>query len=234
MPNPPFLNDFQVAEQQAIVDGYLNGAAPVLNPANVNTQTQLGNTFINPAILPLTPNYPLTTFTPNLNLILKGQDPSMQQNLLILDNAAFTTNKTIITITAAQLATIHTTPIQVIAAPGVGFYIQVQHCTLKYIFGTVPYGSFGSPGAWTMTYEPSALSTAASISASTFIQGSSNGLGFMTQTGINTAAYTTAIDNSGVYLTCTANPASLGDGTLVVELWYYLDQFLFNPVLLEG
>jgi hypothetical protein len=75
----------QVAQQQAIAEGYSAGPTPQVNPANAATQASLGNP-LSPIAEP-TPYFPGTIITPNLGLSLEGMDDVLAQNMVILDAA---------------------------------------------------------------------------------------------------------------------------------------------------
>jgi hypothetical protein len=75
----------QAAEQQAIAEGYASGPVPTLNPANLNTQANLGNHLV-PVTEP-TPYYPPATITtPNLGLSLFGLESMLANDLVIIDS----------------------------------------------------------------------------------------------------------------------------------------------------
>lgn len=82
-----FLTPAEVAQQQALAEGYQNGPTPTVNPANIFTQAQIGNP-ISPIAEPV-PYYPPATYTtPLLGLSLQGLDVVMAENMVILDEAS--------------------------------------------------------------------------------------------------------------------------------------------------
>lgn len=75
----------EVAQQQALAEGYVYGPTPTVNNANLNTQAEIGNPLV-PVSEP-TPYFPPTTITPNLGLTLIGLDDTAAQNMVLIDAA---------------------------------------------------------------------------------------------------------------------------------------------------
>lgn len=224
----PFLSNLELQTEQAKSEGFVNGPAPMLNPANVNTQYLLGNTELPEDVPPLVPYYPGITETPNMGLSLANMEAILVNNFEIIDAASLTTSKAVLTLTAAQIATIHSDPVQIIPAPGVGYFIQVQQAIFKYNFGTTKYSVSGVAPAWVAYYGQGANVTAVSVANSNWMTGTKNGLAIAVNTGINDATYPDDLDNAPLYIkigSAGADPTG-GDGTITIEIWYFLNEFV--------
>lgn len=80
------LTPAQVAQQQAISEGFQSGPLPTVNPVNIDTQAKLSNTV--PSIAEPVPYYPpATNLTPNLGLSLQGLDPVVAEDMVTIDTA---------------------------------------------------------------------------------------------------------------------------------------------------
>lgn len=77
---PLSLAELQKAQAEA--EGFQNGPAPALNPANLNTQDSIGNPQVQ-ATSP-TPYYP-SSETPNLQLSTEDMSSQLANNFVILD-----------------------------------------------------------------------------------------------------------------------------------------------------
>lgn len=75
----------EVAQQQALAEGYVYGPTPMVNNANLNTQAEIGNPLV--SVSEPTPYFPPTTITPNLGLTLIGLDDTAAQNMVLIDAA---------------------------------------------------------------------------------------------------------------------------------------------------
>jgi len=219
-----FLSNLELQTEQAKAEGYINGPAPSLNKQNISTQYNEGNTSLPTDVPALLPYYPDLTVTPNMGMSLEGIDVKMVNNLQIIDAASLTTGAVTVTLTAAQIASIHTTPIQIVPPPGVGYFVQVQQAVFKYNFGTVQYSN-GGPGAWTLTYNKGSKPTSVSVAASTWMTGAQNGIAVAVNTGIDDANYAADLDNAALVISSTNNPSG-GDGTISVTVWYLLNAFV--------
>lgn len=76
------LNLAQLQKAQAEAEGFQNGPAPALNPANLYTQDSIGNPQV-PSTSP-TPYYP-SAETPNLQLSTDDMSSTIANNFVILD-----------------------------------------------------------------------------------------------------------------------------------------------------
>ena len=224
----PYLSNLELQTEQAKAEGFVDGPAPRLNNANINTQYIEGNTSLPADLPPLVPYYPGLTETPNMGLSLINMEQVISNNFQIIDAASLTTGKAVLTLTAAQILQIQSTPIQVIPAPGVGYFVQIQQVVFKYSFGTTQYTVGGAVPAWVLYYNGGADATAVSVSNSTFMNGTQNGVALAVLTGINDGNYPADFDNLAVNVKIGAggaNPTG-GDGTITIEVWYFLNQFI--------
>ena len=80
----PFLTAEQLAKAQAEAEGFQNGPQPALNPANLNTQSKIGNAQV--PSTSATPYYP-SQETPNLQLTTDDMPAALANNFVILDTA---------------------------------------------------------------------------------------------------------------------------------------------------
>lgn len=98
----------------------------------------------------------------------------------------------------------------------------------KYSFGTTQYTVGGAAPAWVLYYNGGVDATAVSVSNSTFMNGTQNGVALAVLTGINDGNYPADFDNLAVNVKIGAggaNPTG-GDGTITIEVWYFLNQFI--------
>lgn len=56
--------------------------------------------------------------------------------------------KATVTLSSADILALHTTPVQLVAAPGAGKVLAPMHAILSYTFGTVSYNETGSSPTW--------------------------------------------------------------------------------------
>jgi hypothetical protein len=134
---------------QAEAEGFQNGPAPALNPANINTQDNIGNPQVTGSS-PV-PYYP-SSETPNLQLSTEDMSSTLANNFVILDTAAGNGLLSSVTLlTAAQISSLLTTPVTLVPAPGAGLYIVPLTMAITYYAGTVPWRGgnsieIGNPG----------------------------------------------------------------------------------------
>jgi hypothetical protein len=81
---------------------------------------------------------PITTYDPS--------DPTgaslIKSTLTEANIAAF--QQATVTLSSAQLLALHSTPVQIVPAPGVGFYIAPSYYYMQLHFGTVAYAGSGN------------------------------------------------------------------------------------------
>ena len=224
----PYLSNLELQTEQAKAEGYVDGPAPALNTANIQTQKSIGNTSLPSDVPALVPYFPGVLDTPNMQLSLAGMDQNLVKNFEIIDAASLSTSHVTLTLTAAQISTIKSVPVQIIPAPGVGYFVQVQQVVFKYNFGTTQYTVGGGAPAWVLYYNGGGSATSVSVSSSTFMNGTHNGLAVAVNTGINDGNYPADMDNLPLYVKIGAGGADPtgGDGTITVEAWYFLNEFV--------
>jgi hypothetical protein len=96
-----FLTAEQLAKAQAECEGFQNGPQPALNPANLNTQSKIGNPQA-PTTTPA-PYYP-SQETPNLQLTTDDMPSALANNFVILDSllAGYTPGSVVPVILASE------------------------------------------------------------------------------------------------------------------------------------
>lgn len=96
----------------------------------------VGNNVI-PPLLTL-PDVGDTTYTGKLGYVLTVVSDEAEPPTLLAEFRPGTLTKSI-TLTAAQIKTLGTTPIDVVAAPGEGKYIRIINADIDFIYGTTPF-----------------------------------------------------------------------------------------------
>lgn len=132
-----------------------------------------------------------------------------------------------VTLTSAQILALLGTPITLVAAPGVGFFIMPQFVIMRYIGGTVAYTDAGgavSIGAGTMTVALAAntifLTTVSPNTRKQVLPYTSAVLG----TGVtDTAANPPTSDNAAVTISKVTNNFAAGNGTMHVTVYYTIE-----------
>jgi hypothetical protein len=121
-----------------------------------------------------------------------------------------------VTLTAAQVNALFTTPISIIAAPGAGKLTQVTSCALQYNYDTTAF-TIGSATNLALKYTDASGTSATTTAAVT---------GFLDQTAdelrvlpLASSAYE-PVANAAVVLTLAGANVSAGVGTLVVTVAY--------------
>ena len=118
-----------------------------------------------------------------------------------------------VTLTAAQIKALHTTPITLIAAQGANTIIDVETIIAKLAFGTTQYT--GTNAIETRFTNASGAKAAADI-GSTFLNGSANAVDQVG--GVTTEV--TPVANAAIVLSVpTANPAA-GDSPVTFTVFY--------------
>jgi hypothetical protein len=124
-----------------------------------------------------------------------------------------------VTLTAAQVQSLLTTPVTLVAAQGPGTYINAISAVLQYKFGTTPYTASG--GGFAITIGPPANGDP--------VLTSSGAHGFITQT-TNAMAIAAAVGQGDVQTNLANQPLMVGnngnapwtggDGTVTITVFY--------------
>lgn len=126
---------------------------------------------------------------------------------------------TTFSLTSAQIKSLHTTPVQVIAAPGSGKFITIACVTIAYHRGTLSYTLGGAIGLQVHTSQDALTGTvaAANITAGNSTIGSANGVALGNRDA--------SVDvNDSIDISCGADFA-VGDGTINGDIWYFINTF---------
>lgn len=120
-------------------------------------------------------------------------------------------------LTSAEILALFVTPVSVIAAPGVGKFIEVHFWCVISFFNTTPYTS-GSGGPLRLTYSTSASNASASINQGTLTQ-SFNSIAVNAILLVSTVPVAN-ISNNGISIKNESFAYTGGDGTARVLIWY--------------
>lgn len=125
-----------------------------------------------------------------------------------------------VTISAAELLAIHTTPKVIVPAPGDGRFIRFINATIAFTFGSIGFTGGNACGL----YYGSSAGLVATATVSSFMQGTTSreGLGMVVVAGTFTPAQT---DNQALTFSATSDFAA-GDSTVEVTVVY---QVLRSP-----
>ncbi len=120
-------------------------------------------------------------------------------------------------VTALQMATFHTVPVELVAAPGPGFALVVIACTAFFTNGATVYDFPLSTTSLLLNYETAEESTAAQVEgAEVILNAASRGVLVLTPA----AAGSTDWEGAGLEIVTTGSDPSQGDGTLLVAVTY--------------
>lgn len=126
-----------------------------------------------------------------------------------------------VTLSAVQLKSLAGTPVQAIAAPGVGKFITVLAATMQYNFGTVAYVVGGGSEfqlCLSAGIAGNRLGPVFLTNANIFDQLESQIWSFVQQNGGDTR---TNVENQPLMVTAAGSPEmTTGDGTAVVTVYY--------------
>lgn len=119
-------------------------------------------------------------------------------------------------LTSAQILALHTTPQQVVPAPGAGYVNQVESVIYDYTFGTTAYTDANAIGV----YYAAAGSPTKQADASTFV--ATGGASSITTFGAAAAASAVpaVVDNRALLAYVPTADPTLGDGTLKITVTY--------------
>ena len=141
----------EVAQQQALAEGYVYGPTPTVNNANLNTQAEIGNPLV--PVSESTPYFPPTTITPNLGLTLIGLDDTAAQNMVLIDAATSPSSPVLsstVTLTNSQILAASTEGAAVfpilVPAPGAGLMINLVSVFIHLNDTVAPYSGLTSDG----------------------------------------------------------------------------------------
>lgn len=129
-----------------------------------------------------------------------------------------------VTLTSAQLLALSTTPVTLIPAPGVGFYLFPQYYVMEYTFGGTAYSSPAHSNACYFTLGPPPVTTSNEIvvydwaSATTGIIESAVSCLFYGLCGEGLVPFTIGVNAPLVFSAPAA--LSLGNGTLKITVNY--------------
>lgn len=127
--------------------------------------------------------------------------------------------KATVTLSSADLLDLHNTPVELVAAPGAGRWLNVHRVSAYHDFGTTAYTTTNDPGPF-VGFEPGGggfaglglvgnLTTSADhITAATF-----------SQTGDAADVFI----NNALVAFADGSQFTLGDGTLTITVWYSIE-----------
>lgn len=123
-------------------------------------------------------------------------------------------------LTSAQIKAMSATPVQIVAAPGVGKMVIVGRNVNTYLFGTTQYTGGGAIGLefgnTALLAGPAASTT---LAGATFDGYTASNNFELTPNNTNTSAN---INNMGIFISNNTAPFATGDGTLIVNLNYQI------------
>jgi hypothetical protein len=120
---------------------------------------------------------------------------------------------TAVTVSSAEILTLSSLPIELLPAPGVGYYYDIK-LILEYTFNTTPY---------TVASGDVIIDDGTNVMYDIFsLQGIGADVVFMTQSmvGPNTIVF----PNSSIYLSQQIVDPTLGDGEMLLKIWYSIRQ----------
>lgn len=123
-------------------------------------------------------------------------------------------------LTSAQIKTMYTTPVQVIAAPGVGKKIIVGQNVYTYLFDTAQYTGGGAIGLqWGNTANLAGPAASTTLAAATFNGYAASNTFELTPDNTDTLAN---IENMGVFISNDTAVFATGSGTLLIDIAYQI------------
>ena len=119
-----------------------------------------------------------------------------------------------LTILSASVLTLNTIPIEIIPAPGVGYFTEIIQCSGSLIFNTTPYAAASTINLITDT------ATVAQFTIAPIL----NAINSTTRTGqfVNASATnaTQCIENKAVYVQVPATDPTTGDSNIIIYAAY--------------
>jgi len=120
-----------------------------------------------------------------------------------------------VTLTAAQITTLHSVPVALVAAPGAGIALVCQGFIFQFTFGTV---QFTGGGTVQPVYHSATTNLAAGSVAAATVQAAANYTGYSPAAAGGTALALST--NSGIDLYAASADFAAGDSTAVVTIFY--------------
>jgi hypothetical protein len=118
-----------------------------------------------------------------------------------------------LTIATADVLTLNTTPIEIVAAPGAGYAIEVISASMKMVYNSATYATNTSLELLTAGATNSQASTVIKNSASTIRR-------FADATTLASATATQLVDNAALNVTVASGDPTAGDSDITVYVTY--------------
>jgi len=156
----------------------------------------------------------------NANLVWAGPSSGAAANptfrSLVAQDLPFTTT----TLSSAQILALQTTPVTLVAAPGVGFTIVPTRIVIKFFGGGIAYTDAG--GA--VSFANGSMSAALAANAIFLVTVSPNRRiqVFPWPGATDTAANPPSDDNAALTIQKATNQFAAGNGTATILVWYYI------------
>lgn len=122
-----------------------------------------------------------------------------------------------VTITAAQLKALNTTPISLIAAPGEGYALALDSAVLFLDYGTAAYDGIAAGEDLNIRYTDGSGALVATIETDPFLTATADALRYVQPT---TAAAITPVANAALVLYMATGNIATGDSPLKLKLYY--------------
>jgi hypothetical protein len=118
-----------------------------------------------------------------------------------------------LTIATADVLTLNTTPIEIVAAPGAGYAIEVISASMKMVYNSATYATNTSLELLTAGATNSQASTVIKNSASTIRR-------FADATTLASATATQLVDNAALNVTVASGDPTAGDSDITIYVTY--------------
>ncbi len=120
-----------------------------------------------------------------------------------------------VSVTSAQIKTLHSAPTTIVPAPGAGLYLVPTQFAINLVFGTTQYAS---GGAVSLIYHGGSTALhSGTVPAAVINAGASSVTLLGPQAGSNGL---TLVANTGIDISAATGDFTTGDGTLDVIIWY--------------